>query len=347
MFTQIQLQQFRCLSTALSPSPTVNIICGDNGSGKSSILEAIHYLAYGRSFRTAIPGNMIQYEAPYCAIHADIGFEDVVNRVGLMRSDDGLSVKLNNDTATLSKISKMLPCVFIDSHSHRAFFSAKSTRRTFFDWLTFHVKHHHMLYVRKYSKVLQARNAALKKGYDQSPWDAGLAECAEHIHAARQDACDMVSPVFSEIAASFGYSNVVLEYDPGYSITKGLLMHLRLSLMIDQAAGRTSVGPHACHWKITCRGNDVGDGFSQGQQKMLYFALVCAKHTVMRSQGLSPIFLMDDFAAELDKDHRQKVSNWFSKIGGQCFVTAIHPESVSDLGSGGVFHVEQGGVSCD
>ena len=139
MLTSLSASTFRLLDVQLCFSSGINVIWGENGSGKSTILEAIYYMAHGRSFRTSNVKNLVSNGQNGFLIRAKVLQNDSYD-LALQRSMDGFSAKLNQQKTSLSSLAKQLPVVFIDCDSHRHFFCTPMVRRRLFDWLVFHVK---------------------------------------------------------------------------------------------------------------------------------------------------------------------------------------------------------------
>lgn len=345
MLRTLFFQNFRCLNASIDFSTGLNVIHGCNAGGKSSILEGIHYLSCGRSFRTASPSSMIASGTGSFILRAAIKDNDQEHVVAVQRHDDKTVVKLNGAVSSLSKISALLPSVFIDSHSHRMFFGTTAYRRTLFDWLAFHVKHSHMHSVRRYTRALRSRNHALKEGGLTRHWDRIMSEEAVEITANRRKVLDLVSPSFQRHLQSFSLPEMGLLFEPGHIEGESLMDALCAASHLDRHKGRTSVGPHVCNWLVTCDDADVSGRLSQGQQKMTYFALTLSIYESMIQAGLSPVFLMDDFSAELDARHQSLVEGAFSSVVIQGVVTAVNLGLSSDAAASSVFHVKHGVVS--
>lgn len=344
MLKTLSVQNLRILNTELEFSDGLNLICGDNGSGKSSIIESLHYMAFGRSFRAPSPVKMIAHNASDFLIRASMLHNDQVNHVAVMKSLDTLLVKKNESVSTLSRVSEILPTVFIDSHSHRQFFSSSSTRRSLFDWLAFHVKHDHMSSVRRYNKALLARNHALKSGVCHSAWDKIIDLEGARVHTGRCLALEVIVPFFKTVTQRNSILGVSLEYVPGFDERVGIEASLQASLKKDRLSQRTTVGPHLADWSIRVKGAAASDYLSQGQMKMVYFSLVSAVYELYRDKGVNPVFLMDDFAAELDESNQGHLSSLLFESGGQVVVTAISKDALRCSPRGRVFHVKQGCV---
>lgn len=347
-------------SVDLSFSPQLNIFYGDNAAGKSSILEAIYTLGNGRSFRTTKHHKVIQDSKESYTIFSQIDSSGVSHNLGLQRSRSGeTSIKLNSTPVTkLSTLAKLCPVQILSPEQYDLLIKGPSYRRKQLDWGMFHVEHSILTILQKCHKILQHRNRLLKQraSYEEvSVWDAQLVDLSEQVTQLRQDYCDKISPLFSELVDSFiGKSDLSLELYPGWQIKNnlGLQELYKQQFERDQKLGFTQSSIQKADLKFfTEDNNKAGDYLSRGQQKLIITAFKLAQLKAMQKFGKQyPIFLMDDIGAELDQQHQQQLLQCLAEQPGeqQIFITCVHLEPLKSLISQfknvKLFHVEHGDV---
>ena len=187
--TRLNIERVRNLKTVvLHELQPFNIFYGANGSGKTSVLEAIHLLATGRSFRTHIPKHYIQYEAGDAIVFA----QSATERIGMQKLASGEQViKVNGDTiATQGQLAKLLPLQHIDPQSTDIIDHGAKPRRQLLDWLMFHVEPEFYFAWQYYSRALKQRNSLLKTRRnltlaDLEPWNKMLSDYGEMLHSQR------------------------------------------------------------------------------------------------------------------------------------------------------------------
>lgn len=187
--TRLNIERVRNLKTvALQGLQPFNVFYGANGSGKTSILEAIHLLATGRSFRTHIPKNYIQYSADDAIVFA----QSATEKIGMQKLASGEQLmKVNGDTvATQGQLAKLLPLQHIDPQSTDIIDHGAKPRRQLLDWLMFHVEPEFYFAWQYYSRALKQRNTLLKTRRnislaDLEPWNKMLSDYGEILHSQR------------------------------------------------------------------------------------------------------------------------------------------------------------------
>jgi DNA replication and repair protein RecF len=353
---QLSVTDFRnFVSQQLKPAAGFNVICGANGSGKTSLLEAIYFLAHGRSFRTSRLPRMIRFEAAQCTVHARLQLAQQQITLGMQRSRQGeLSLRINGDSAhRLADIAHYLPVQLITPDSFRIFFGGPKERRHFFDMGLFHVEPSFFQQWLLFSKANKQRNALLKQrsSPDQFQyWDQYFCQSAEAITELRQRYMVKLAAEFDLLVAEHEIlSAVSLQFYPGWSDSQPLIDLLHNNMASDVKMGFTQLGPQKADLRIKVQQQPAEEVLSRGQLKMLLFALKIAQSNVIGREGnKQPILLIDDLASELDTDSIQQVFQLLKTINSQVFVTAIDPDPVLQQmqpDTTAVFHVEHGNLT--
>jgi DNA replication and repair protein RecF len=331
---KLQITQFRNIGQeTMFPAHSVNIITGENGSGKSSILEAIHVLGLGRSFRNTQQTPLIQQGSRECTV---FGVLDSGISLGASRSlDDQPQVRVNGDKATSSaELASHLPFQLLNSDAFRLLEGGPKTRRQFIDWGVFHVEHRFHQHWREFKRCLQQRNALLKKKAPRVqiiPWTEEFVRHAEIIDQQRKRYLDQFLPVLEVMLKELIHiENLSFSYYRGWG-EEGLAEALDRNLERDTSIGHSGPGPQRADLKIKMGNQYADDILSRGQQKLLVSAMKLAQGAYLaETSSQRCMFLIDDLPAELDKANRIKVCKLLKQLGGQLFITGTHDQELLD-----------------
>lgn len=347
----IQLRQVRIIESAeLEPSPRVNLIVGNNASGKTSLLESIDFLSRGRSFRSARPDELIRTGNERCQVVARVQSNDHLSRLGIERRAGLTRARIDgHDTGSLAELARRLPVVVMEPSSVSLVCGAPSERRAFLDWGVFHHTASFLSCWQRYGRVLDQRNSLLKRGVNArtlAAIDRQLVEEAESLTTLRLDyLASLVTEIDSMANSVLGGDVLKLQYRQGWAQGESLADALGRRLGTDQERGFTGVGPHRADLEITLAGDSVSRVASRGQQKAVVAVLKLAQARFFSQvREEPPVFLLDDVASELDREHRAGVLRGALALGGQVFLTAIEEGAIDlpDEGGGRMFHVEHG-----
>lgn len=351
MLSQLSIRTLRNVNeVTLFPSAGINIIIGENGSGKTSVLEAIYLLALGKSFRTRTLKSAVQFGQPQLQVIAKTNGNIPV---GLQFSIlDGLSIRLNNaPLKRLSELASQLPLQFIPANSHHFFEQGPKYRRQLIDWGLFHVEPSFNFHWQSYKKILKQRNSAIrqhKKRDEIQLWDAHLISHGEAITQLRKKQLDKLliefKKIFSSICPTYKDAQYEVKYREGWLKGETLKTALAKAIHRDEQLGYTRSGSHAADWSFRINNFDPVDVFSRGQQKLFSLALCMAQAKITEQvKHEKTILLLDDLSSELDKDHQRNVLQELELLPVQAFITATDLD-VSPSKKHTVFHVEQGAV---
>lgn len=310
----LRLQHFRNfahLEVALHPKLT--LICGENGSGKTSLLEALYYLIYGRSFRTHLISRLVQHTATNFTLAAQFTTTLRTLALGLERNVSGYRV-LKYDGALLTSHTPLIqtfPLQLLDHDSYLLLAGGSKYRRELLDRGLFHVKPEFLEVWRRYMKSLQHRNRALREharlDYIKM-WDQELVAHGELLANLRRGYLLPLIPRVNDLLQQLDFPyKVEINYLPGWSQADTFAENLIAHLKDDLNRGHTTTGPHHADIAITINGVPVKDFLSRGQQKILIYALQIAETQLLHDQtGAETLTLIDDLLAELDQFWAQK-----------------------------------------
>lgn len=355
--TSLKVTDFRNLATVDLALDTqgLNIICGRNGSGKTSLLEAIHYLGLGRSFRSHLNQPLIRHSAEKFSLYAQVvSANEHLIPVGAERDLRG-ATKLRmagKDVNSVAELAALLPMLTIHSQSHQLFESGPAFRRRYLDWGLFYQADGFLSCWRHYERALKQRNALLRerrRHTDISIWTRELIKHGMQLDRMRRDYVAQLTPLIIEIAARLiDVSTLEIGYQPGWDDSSEL-EHVFTQFEVDEIRhGHTLFGPHRADLEIKINGVLAKHFLSRGQQKLLICAMILAQGVLLSTdKEQRVIYLVDDLPSELDVVSRQKLIMLLTEQNAQVFITAIEKnlisDPVSDMGIAiKVFHVEHG-----
>lgn len=329
----------------LAFGPRLNLIHGPNGSGKTSILEAIFLTGRGRSFRSRHTETLIS--RGHSALQLFAQTVSPSHRIGFeYRRDEAYAARLDGeDVRSLAELPKALFVEVIDPEVHRLVEGAPGERRRWLDWGVFHVEHGFLESWLRFSRALRQRNAALKAGQDAQVWDAEMALQGERVAAARGAWFETVRPHLTEAVRRLSDLELEVSYYRGWGAERTLAEALREGLERDRNRGSTLVGPQRADVHLRIAGKAARETLSRGQQKLVASAMVLALLRTLRAgEGAPPTLLLDDPAAELDAERLGRLVSMVGELDCQLVITSLDPRLSLFGDPEKVFHVEHGVV---
>lgn len=356
--TRLDIAGFRNLvSVKLEPAPTgFNVLYGHNGSGKTSVLEAIYYLSLGRSFRSSLTSRIICNSADKFLIFAQTGLTGEQSiPIGIERPRQGdmkirIAAKDVNSTAELASLT---PVQLINSNCFSLLDAGPVFRRKYLDWGVFYLNSDFLRVWRDFTQLLKQRNSALRcrrSKKELASWTQELATKAAVLHEQRLDYVERLLPLLlSTVAELVSLPGLSVSYYPGWNQESSYSEVLEASIDKDMQLGFTQFGPHRADLKVGIHKINAKDILSRGQQKLFVCAMMLAQGSLLNScKNKKPIYLIDDLPAELDVVSRSNLITLLSKQETQIFVTAVereafnHCETMLPLK---MFHVEHGNLT--
>jgi DNA replication and repair protein RecF len=330
--SEIAVSNLRCIEHAALPlSPTLTLIYGGNGSGKTSLLEAIFTLGRGRSFRTRNSERLIRRgQNQMRATGAVLSHTGASVRIGVEVTRTGTTARVGGRPAeTLTELSQVFPVQVIEPGIHRLVEEGGYRRRRWLDWAVFHVEPQFVDLWLRYTRVLKQRNAALKtQSAAAGVWDADLARTGEAITAARQRLLDRLQPYWQASVAALSGLEVELHYLRGWTQEHSLAEALVASRAADELRRQTQAGPHRADVAVRLHGRPARDVLSRGQQKLVAVAMTISQVRLLQDlTGTTPTLLLDDPAAELDAERLQRFIDEVASLRSQLVVTSLQSES--------------------
>ena len=355
--TKFELTNFRLYERAsFQPDRCLTIVVGENASGKTSLLEAVHVLSTGRTFRRVQLEQLLREGTKEFGIYANYHPKDglLPTGLGFSLSSKGRKISINGSCGTRQRdIAQIFPVLVISPDSHFEFQQDKRERRAVLDWILFHVEQDFHENWSRYQRILAQRNMALKShrfGKATFAWDEELASAGEFLHTLRVSCLSEISGRFERICRRLlpSSAKVRLELDLGWDATTGLAGCLRQDRDRDVARGYSHSGPHRSDLTILIDGHPSQENASHGQNKLLVIALRLAQiEHFYESTGRECCLLVDDLAAELDTENRGRLASFLADMPVQAIITATDAEQFDCRlwSSYKTFHVKHGSIS--
>ena len=330
------------------------ILSGRNGAGKTSVLEGIHLLGMGRSFRTRSTREVLRRGEDVLRVvgrlQSDAADVDATV-VGLERRGTDHRIRVNGkDVQRMSDLARLLPLMVIRPESHELISGGSEERRRILDWAVFHVKHDYADAHARYRRALAQRNRALRDAASSREIAAWSQDLARAASAVEQDRRAFISAakvrLESTIHTLVGLA-IGVQYRPGWDPETDFVSQLDARVAIDRQRGFTSVGPHRADLVFQETGRRARAVLSRGESKLLVLgALLSFVVEIQASTGVRPVILVDDLASELDAFSRERFFSALRELNSQAFITTVDAELIPSYvqQDATMFHVEQGQV---
>jgi DNA replication and repair protein RecF len=342
------LTDFRSYRSALiEAAPGFVVLTGENGAGKTNILEALSLLSPGRGLRGAALGEMARSDGPGgFSVAARLG-EDVEIGTGTSAAaPERRQVRVNGAAAAANTLSEWLSVLWLTPAMDRLFSEAASGRRRFLDRLVLALEPGHAHHAARYEAAMRARNKLLAEPEGADPsWlaalEAGMAEHGTPIAEARNRTVEALAErLADQPEGPFARAGLALEGWRG----DDLAAELRASRGRDAAAGRTLVGPHRTDLAVTHLGKgQPAERSSTGEQKALLLGIVLAHADLVADRaGRPPLLLLDEVAAHLDSLRRGALFDRLGATGGQVWMTGTEPALFEGIGTATRLRVADG-----
>jgi len=342
-------------AATITPGPFINVFIGDNGSGKTSLLEAIYLLGLGRSFRTTLLDRIIKTDTTSLMTVAKVGSAeqpDEWRTLGMLRTRGGESeYKIaGSRIKTLSELAKELPLQLLNANTYRLLQEGPENRRALLNFGVFHVEPLFFSLWQRYTRLLRQRNAALRMTSPDSQirlWDGELVSVSEQIDHYREGFFNQWVVIACEMLAEFlPMRKVALKYDRGWDKKTALMLALEQSFEHDKLRKYTTQGIQRANFTALIDGTPAQYSLSLGQQKSLVAVLQLAQGLLIRRLvGRQSVYLIDDLPAELDKTTRERLLALLQFAKSQIFLTGVDESTLPSALCGSeakMFHVEQG-----
>jgi len=344
--SRLSLTDFRSYASAtVEPGPGFVLLFGENGAGKTNLLEAVSLLSPGRGLRGAALSEMArQGGSGAFAIAARLDETDIGTGTE-PSAPERRQVRINSAPAAVNTLGEWLSVLWLTPAMDRLFTGSAGDRRRFLDRLVLALEPGHAHHSTRYDAAMRARNKLLVEPETADPaWLGALEEAMAEHGAAIAEARSRTVGMLEERLANppedeFARGSLKLEGWAGAD----LIALLRANRSRDAAAGRTTEGPHRQDLAVTHRAKEIAaEHSSTGEQKALLLGLVLAHaELVAERRGEPPVLLLDEVAAHLDPKRRVAL---FSRLEGrgQVWMTATEAALFSGIGEASRYQVEPG-----
>ena len=348
----------------ISFEPGLNVFIGENAQGKTNLLEALHFCAALRSFRTRKDKELIKNNQDHAYIKLETSNQDGEQKLELLLTEDqkkrvrknGLSV------TTISDVMGTVKAVLFSPEDLKVVKDGPQERRQFMDSEIIQISPRYYHSLKRYQKVIKQRNQLLKSPTiteeQLAIWDDQLsghgATVIQLRHRFLQDLLAFANPIHTEITDN--KEKIKLDYKPGIALPKDwikfdlgelqrhFINELKKSRKMDLYQKTTHQGPHRDDVHFSINEMDVRKYGSQGQKRTLVLSLKLAVLEWMKQEsGEYPVLMMDDVTSELDKRRQEYLFRYLKPI--QTFVTTTHLEDpIKQYACGSVFSIHDGKI---
>lgn len=348
--------------TEISLSDGINCFVGNNGAGKTNILDAIHYLSICKSYMNVIDRQNIRFDQPFFVIQGDWVKEDIEINIHCAVKVGAKKVFRRNkkEYEKLADHIGQFPAVMISPYDRDLISEGSELRRKWMDGIISQFDRAYLESIQKYAKVLAQRNALLKnmaehRLFDRESidvWNAQMIALGEKIHEKRTTFIDEFVPVFQK-----HYNNIGLSTENVEVVYRSQLNDMPFNELLsshekkDAQTRYSNAGTHRDDLLFQIKGHPVKKFGSQGQQKSFLIALRLAQYEWLKNHlNTLPVLLLDDIFDKLDHDRVEKLIKLVAdQFFGQVLVTDTDPERVERIFSGNnleskIFHVKDGKV---
>ena len=316
----------------LTFSPKLNVIVGDNGVGKTNIVEAIQFLSLARSFRTKDTVDLIKEKSPFATIEARVIENDVRKDILAILTPSSKKITCNGkQVKKISELSELVNVIVFEPKDSLMFNDSPLVRRNYLDVNLSKKSTIYLTYLMQYEALLRERNKLLKQ--DNVDMDAldivtnQIISISQEIVKFRAEYIETLNNIVSKIIAQIKgqKEDAYIKYQPFVNNDEKFVENAKKkysdSLDNDLKHKVTNVGIHREDYQMFLNGNDIASFGSQGENRLAVIALKIAPYFLIEDKEKRPIIVLDDVMSELDAKHKVKLVEFVNKLE-QVFITA-------------------------
>jgi len=343
----------------LAFSPKINCFIGNNGMGKTNILDAIYFLSFCKSHSNSIDSQNIMHEAEFCLLQAKYSLGDNTEEIycGMKHRQKKQFKRNRKEYERLSDHIGLLPLVLVSPDDAMLISEGSDERRKFVDGVISQFNKTYLNNLLQYNNALKQRNAILKSevSVDQSVldlWEDQMAVYGTYIYEQRRKFIDEFVPIFQNFYSYISGANeqISLRYQSQHE-NEDIKERMILTRERDFALGYSTQGIHKDELEMNLDGYPIKRVGSQGQNKTYLISLKLAQFDFLkRTHNLSPLLLLDDIFDKLDSNRVKKIVELVSgETFGQIFITDTNREHLDLIlhqlnQQSSIFHVENGRI---
>ncbi|RLD53338.1 MAG: DNA replication and repair protein RecF [Bacteroidetes bacterium] len=356
----VNITNFKNIETAkLNFSEKLNCFTGNNGSGKTNLLDAVHYLSFTKSYFNTSDAQIIKHNNNFFVLQGEYIRNTLQEKIycGYEKDKKKIIKRNDNNYKRFSEHIGLLPVVTVSPNDGILITGTGEERRKYIDSVISQYDKEYLYELIKYNKILSQRNRLLKNYVSSHYFDADtidiyneqLSESGTKIHQKRKTFITELIPIFTEYyeTVSNKNENVSLEYISHLNESDFLhLLHHNIDK--DKILGYTGKGIHRDDITLNINGLQLKKAGSQGQQKTFLIALKFAQFQFIKNiSKINPLLLLDDIFDKFDAERVTQIIKLTNNNFGQIFITDTNPERVkkvidSEKGNFKLFHTEKG-----
>lgn len=340
----LHIQSFRNLRDVhWDVDPGLNVLEGENAQGKTNLLEAIYFLANGRSFRMVPWEDLIPWDETGARWQGRVEARGLESEIRVSLSEAGKGLELNGKAlGTWRNIGPVFRVLVFTPESTALFRAAPELRRRYFDHALSLLHPSFGTWLNRYQRLVRQRNLILQSGGSAASleaFDLQWAEMSKEIAAARRRYLQELLPLWLERIRQLSQTlpdltarwvGAIPETD--WIETETLLAALQARRAEELRVGHTLVGPHREDLQVYLGGHPIRSVASQGQHRILTIALKMAEaDRYRRAMDQSPVFLLDDLGSELDPKHLGHLLALLDELHAQTLLTTAQTGSLASL----------------
>ncbi|MBN2432357.1 MAG: DNA replication and repair protein RecF [Acidobacteria bacterium] len=352
--TQLETWNYRNLeNAAIAFSPKINLFVGNNGQGKTNLMEALYVACLTKSFRTHQLADCVTHGRNAFRVCCSVDDVPLDHRLEVRLTEEGKDLRADGKAASIADFLDIVSVLCITADHLRVITDGPDARRRFFDGLLALFRSDSLRALAAYRRVLRQKMSLLRTERlsvtTLEPWNRKLVREARTVVGQRRE-------FMSRLAAELGrerFSGLPLDVEYQPSLAEDLLAdeetalrHLQRQLPREKEAGRALLGPHLDRYQLFLDGRNVRRFASSGQRRSIllnvYLAVLNLFH---REKGVYPVLMIDDVDMELDVERIHQLIR-FLDFETQIFLTSSKAEIFKDiLSPDRFFHVENGGIN--
>lgn len=336
----------------------INIFVGDNGSGKTNLLESIYFLSLAKSYKTN-DVNLINYNQEFSRIVAKFDSDGRINSTKMIISKNGKKIIFNG--SEVSKLSDYIGNLNVLSFLPEDINLIKGSpkdRRYFIDMILGQIDRNYLVELTNYKKLIKQRNEILKGISENVKYDNALldvinlqaAESAKKVIESRANFVDKINHSLTLVYNKISGNKGIFKFGYQPSISGDVLEAWKSKYKLDLMLKMTNSGPHRDDYMFSIDNLNSKDVSSQGEQRIMIISLILAITEIIRVQKKeSPVLLLDDVFSELDTYRQNKLIDYISKFDIQVIITTTHVNEIKEkiLNDSKIFIVNGGNIEED
>lgn len=327
----------------LTLSSKMNCFIGDNGMGKTNLLDAVYYLSFCRSYTNPVDLQIIKHGEEICMLQGKYEFEETTQEdiyCAIRRGQKKQFKRNKKEYDRLSDHIGLIPLVMISPADNELITGGSEVRRRFMDMVVSQFNKEYLRALVRYNKSLQQRNVLLKNEESLIDptlldlWEEQMVEAGDFIYSKRKQFIEEFTPIFNHFYTRISQSGEQVSFSYSSQLNEATFWEkLKRSRQRDIFLGHTSVGIHRDELEMLLDGYPIKKVGSQGQNKTYFVSLKLAQFHFLLQAGLTtPILLLDDIFDRLDARRVEEIVKLVSGPEfGQIFISDTNRESLDKI----------------